>query len=66
MALLRYKDITKMSEDDRKAKFLELKMALIKGSVTANRANAKTKEIKRAISRLITFNNSRKEGLNKK
>jgi len=43
MALLRTKD---------------LKFELVRSSVTANKANAKTKEIKRAISRLLTFNKS--------
>lgn len=66
MALLKTKDIAKMNEKDREEKFKELKLELVRASVTANKANAKTKEIKRAISRLITFNKSAKEALNKK
>lgn len=62
MALLRMKQIREMSETDRKSKLTELKMELIKSGVTANKANAKTKEIKRAISRLISFNNSSRKG----
>lgn len=66
MALIRAKDAAKMSTKEREEKLKDLRMELIKGSVTANRANAKTKEIKRAISRLITFNKSAKEELTKK
>lgn len=66
MALLRNKDIKKMSEKERQEKIIELKMELIKANVTANKTNAKTKEIKRAISRLITFDKSNKEELKKK
>jgi|GEM_PF-482038 len=58
MALLRFQDIKKMSGKDREEKLKELRLELVKGSVTANKANAKTKEIKRAISRLLTFNKS--------
>ncbi len=56
MALLRTKDIGKMTQKDREEKLKYLRMELIRASVTANKTNAKTKEIKRAISRLITFN----------
>jgi ribosomal protein L29 len=66
MALIRAKDVAKMNQKEREEKLKDLRMELVKGSVTANRANAKTKEIKRAISRLITFNKSSKEALNKK
>jgi len=66
MALLRVKDIAKMAQKDREEKMKDLKMELIRAGVTANKSNAKTKEIKRAISRLITFSKSVKEELNKK
>ena len=66
MALLRFKDISKMAEKDRAEKLKDLKLELVKAGVTANKANAKTKEIKRAISRLITFSKSAKEELKKK
>lgn len=65
MAILRSKDIMKMSKEDKATKLKELKLELIKANVTANRTNAKTKEIKRAIARLLTFNNS-KEALKTK
>ena len=66
MVLLRNEDIAKMPEKERFAKLKELKFELTKASVTANRTNAKTKEIKRAISRIITFNNLQNRGLKNK
>ena len=66
MALLRFKDIAKMPQKDRDDKMKELRFELVKAGVSANKTNAKTKEIKRAISRLMTLNNSVKEALNKK
>jgi ribosomal protein L29 len=55
MALLRAKDVAKMTDADKKTKLSELKMELIKANLAANKQNAKTKEIKRAISRLLTL-----------
>ncbi len=60
MTLLRYKDIEKMSDKDLEEKLKDLKFSLTKAYVTANKSNAKTKEIKRAIARLITYFNSKK------
>lgn len=65
MALIKLSDIKKMNSQDKKDKIKELKLELIKSHVTAN-TNMKTKEIKRAIARLITFNIPHKEELNKK
>ncbi|MEK6892968.1 MAG: 50S ribosomal protein L29 [Nanoarchaeota archaeon] len=65
MALIKLSDIKKMNSQDKKDKIKELKLELIKSHVTAN-TNMKTKEIKRAIARLITFNILHKEELNKK
>ena len=65
MALLRYKDVLKMSDKDRSLKIKDLKIELIKANVSANKTNAKTKELKRALARLITFNKSHKRELNK-
>lgn len=55
MVLLRFKDITKMSEADRATRMKELKLELVKANVTAHRTNAKTQEIKRAIAKLLTY-----------
>ena len=62
MAILRAKDIEKMDQKTRKEKLKDLKMELVKANVAANRTNAKTKEIKRAIARLITFTGKEKSG----
>jgi len=66
MVLLRNKDISKMEKKERADKLKELRLELIKANVTANKTNAKTKEIKRAISRLMTFDKSGKEVSKKK
>lgn len=58
MALLKYNDISKMDKKEISEKMNDLKIELMKANLTANKTNAKTKEIKRAISRLITFSNS--------
>lgn len=55
MAILRAKDVAKMNDQERLAKLKELKMELVKANVTANKSNAKTKEIKRTIARILTF-----------
>ena len=60
MAILKIKEIRKMSEKEQADKLKDLKLELIKANVTANKTNAKTKEIKRAISRLISVNKSSK------
>ena len=62
MAVLKMKDVKAMPEKERREKLKELKLEMIKSGVAANRTNSKTKEIKRAISRLISFNNSSQKG----
>lgn len=54
MTILRQKEIMKMNGKEVGAKISELQFSLMKGSVTANKANAKPKEIKKAIARLMT------------
>ena len=66
MAILKTKDIQKMDESQQKEKLSELKMELVKANVTANKANAKTKEIKRAISRLFAMENQKLDKPSKK
>lgn len=61
MAVLKYKDVTKMPAKERLDKLKDLKAELIKASVTANKQNAKTKEIKKAIARILTFGKVTKE-----
>ena len=55
MAILKAKEIANMDKKSREEKLRELKMELIKANVTAHKTNAKTKEIKRAISRILTI-----------
>jgi len=56
MAILKAKDISKMSEKERSSKISDLKMELVKEKATANKGGKlKTKEIKRTIARLLTF-----------
>jgi ribosomal protein L29 len=66
MAILKPKAISNMNERERAEKLSDLKLELIKANVTANKTNAKTKEIKRAISRLNTFSKSGKDKLKPK
>lgn len=55
MAVLKFKDINKLRKEEKEEKLKELKLELIKKNVTANKASKiKTKEIKKAIARLIT------------
>ena len=54
MAVLKAKEVAKMDKKTKEEKLKELKMELIKANVTAHKTNAKTKEIKRAISRIYT------------
>ena len=63
MAILRAKEIEKMTREGMEEKLIELKKELIRANVAANRTNAKTKEIKRAVARILTFNKSSKDVL---
>jgi ribosomal protein L29 len=54
--MLKMKEVEKMDVKTRKTKIEELKMELSRANVAANKANSKTKEIKKAIARIITFN----------
>ncbi|MDO8459836.1 MAG: 50S ribosomal protein L29 [Nanoarchaeota archaeon] len=65
MAVLKAKEVKRMSREERNAKLQELRFELVKAGVTANKTNAKTKEIKRAIARLLTINKSQGENLSK-
>ncbi|MBU0907586.1 MAG: 50S ribosomal protein L29 [Nanoarchaeota archaeon] len=60
MAVLKNSEVKKMSDKELNDKLTDLKAELTRGSVTANKANAKTKELKRAISRILTAMNAKK------
>lgn len=55
MAVLKFKDVERLSKDEREDKIKELKMELIKNKVAA-KAKTNIREIKRAIARILTFN----------
>ncbi len=55
MAVLRNIDAKKLGKEEKQTKLEELRMELIKKHVQANRAGkVKTKEIKKAIARILT------------
>ena len=57
MAILKSKDISKMSNKERKDKIKDLKMELIKEKISLGKGGKiKIREIKRTIARLLTFN----------
>jgi ribosomal protein L29 len=59
MAILRNNELEKMSKKELENKLKDLKMELVKAYVAANKTNSKTKEIKRAIARIITFSSKK-------
>jgi len=57
MAILKSKDISKISQKEIKEKIKDLKMELIKNQISSGKGGKmKTREIKRTIARLLTFN----------
>ena len=57
MAILKAKDISKMSEKEINDKIKDLKLELVKNQITSGKGGKlKTNEIKRTIARLLTFN----------
>ena len=54
---MKYKDIQRLSKNEREKKFKELKMELVKSKVAgAKTGSSKIKEIKKIIARLMTLN----------
>jgi ribosomal protein L29 len=57
MAILKSKDIEKMSEKEMQEKLNELKIELVRTKVASGKGGKiNAKEIKRTIARLLTFN----------
>jgi len=57
MAILKSKDIGKMSQGEREEKLKDLKHELIKEKVNLNKGGKiRVREMKRTIARLLTFN----------
>jgi len=64
MAILKSKEIHKMSEKDINEKIKELKTELIKNQVTAGKGGKlKTREIKRTIAKLLTISRLNKKSI---
>lgn len=60
MAIVKAKDAAKMDIKSRNERLNELRLELMKSQVGAQKSAGKTKEIKRAIARLKTFNSAKK------
>ena len=58
MAVLKNSEVTKMGAKERSEKLTDLRKELVKSNVAAHKTNAKTKEIKKAIARILSFNNT--------
>ncbi|MEK6810907.1 MAG: hypothetical protein AABX96_00185 [Nanoarchaeota archaeon] len=56
MGILKSKDVAKMDSKTRTDRLKDLRMEFIRSKVGTQKATAKTKEIKRAIARIHTFN----------
>lgn len=65
MAILKNKDVSNMSEKERNEKIKELKLELIKAHAPSKGGKLKTKEIKKTIARLLTFNRINKKSIEK-
>ncbi|MFH1503061.1 MAG: 50S ribosomal protein L29 [Candidatus Diapherotrites archaeon] len=55
---MKYKEISKMTQEERDKKIRELKMELIK-SKTKTSKTGNPKQIKKIIARILTFNTSK-------
>jgi len=62
MAIIRKNDLKKMNKTEMQNKLKELKLELAKAGVSANKASAKTKELKITVARLLTILNKPKSG----
>jgi ribosomal protein L29 len=63
---MKYKEIAKMNKEDRDKKFKDLKVELVKSRTrTSKTGNSNTKQIKKTIAKMLTFNTS-KGGVEKK
>ncbi|MGY4884213.1 MAG: 50S ribosomal protein L29 [Nanobdellota archaeon] len=63
---MKYKEITKMSREERERKLKDLKLELIKSKTKAtNTSGSNAREIKKTIAKILTINAS-KGGIEKK
>lgn len=57
MATLKFKDLEKMSKDERNKRMEEMKFELVKARTSAAKSGtSKAKEIKKVIARILTLN----------
>ncbi|MFA4953412.1 MAG: 50S ribosomal protein L29 [Candidatus Pacearchaeota archaeon] len=60
MAILKTKELKKMSKEEREGKIKELKMELVKSRINASKnKGARTRDIKKIIARIMTLNNQK-------
>ena len=62
---VKYKEISKMGDEDREKKIKELRMELIRSKVKTSKTG-NPRQIKRLIARILTFNTSKSEELKNK
>ncbi len=63
---MKYKEITKMSREERERKLKDLKLELIKSKTkSTNTSGSNAREIKKTIAKILTINAS-KGGIEKK
>jgi ribosomal protein L29 len=55
MAVLTVKQIKEMKDDEKEKKLKELKIELIKSKVNQGQGSSKSKQIKKAIARILTI-----------
>lgn len=67
MAVLKTSEARKMDTKAQKEKIEELRLELIKTSVHSSKSKIRTKEVKKALARLLTLRNEqRRKGAEKK
>ena len=58
---MKFTDIKKLSKQDREKKIKELKLELVKSKAASSKTgSSRTKEIKKIIARILTFNSEEK------
>lgn len=62
---MKYKEISKMTSEERNKKMKELKMELIKSKAKTSKAG-NPRQIKKIIARILTFNSSKSGELKNK
>jgi ribosomal protein L29 len=65
MAILKLEEIKKMPEKEMQEKLRDLKIELVRAGVSKEKGKMKTKEIKRTIARILTFNRLNKKSIEK-